>query len=187
MWADLELEPSVWGTGAASLLDYTVKGATHRRVQLRASRQAPGWFALGVGCRPALWERPADLPGPAAAATGLQSAEMRWASTHEAWLVEQHRPARRRTADFAIDLPPCMRPGKRSRLSVHERIALRHEQQQVPPAEAQPPGAGQPQGPHALLLDDSVDAAARAPLPDDAPLAVTHKAQRAFWMDSLHF
>ena len=106
---------------------------------------------------------------------------MRWASTHEARLMEQHRPARRRTADFAIDLPPCMRPGKRSRLSVHERIALRHEQQQVPPAEAQPPGAGQPQGPHALLLDDSVDAAARAPLPDDAPLAVTHKAQRAFW------
>ena len=181
-WADLVVEPSVWGTASTSILDYTVKEASQRRIHLRAKREVPGWFELGVGCRPALWELPADVPGPAAVTTGLQAAELRWQSSHDRRLLEQQQPRHRRTAEFAIELPPCMRPGKRSRLSVHERLALRHEQQQVPPAEAQPPGVGVgQQGPHALPADDTVDTAAPTPVAEGDPSADIHKAQRAFW------
>ena len=181
LWADAVLDPSVWGIGTTSLLDFTVKQACQRRIQLRALQEVPGWFVPGVGCRPALWDLPADLPGPAAATTGLQLAEMRWESSHDRRLVEQQHPSRRRSAEFLIELPSCMRPGKRQRLSVHERLALRHEQLQVPPAEAQPPGASQ-RGPHALPSDDTLDAAAPAPPPaEGGPLAAVRTAQRAFW------
>jgi hypothetical protein len=180
-WTAVTLDSSAWGHGTASLCSFTVKAATQRGIQLRAARLAPRWFVLGAGCRPALWSLPTDEPGPAAADTGLQALELRWASSYDRRRDEERQPRARRAAEFEVELLPCQRPGQRTRLSVHARLAARQQQQQAPPDE-QPagPAAGQqqqeqPQGPSYPLQDDVLDAA--APTPHGA----VRPAQRAFW------
>jgi hypothetical protein len=175
-WNDVIVDPAVWGYGSIPLCSFTVKAATQRCIQLRAARLAPRWFAIGSGCRPALWTLPSDEPGPAAAATGLQAAELRWQSSFDRRSLEEQQPRGRRAAEFEVDLLPCQRPGKRSRLSVHARLAARQQQQLAPPVE-QPAGAGQRQqqaSPYPLQ-DDVRDAGA------PAPRTAEHAAQRAFW------
>lgn len=177
-WADITVDPVVWGHGSVPLCSFTVKAATQRCIQLRAARLAPRWFAIGAGCRPALWSLPSDEAGPAAAATGLQAVELRWASSYDRRRLAEEQPRTRRAAEFEVDLLPCQRPGKRTRLSVHARLAARQQQQAAPVAEqAAGHGAGQPpqQGPSYPLQDDVLDAAATTPR--DAE----RQAQRAFW------
>lgn len=179
-WEDLAVDPSVWGHGNTCLLSYTVKAATCRRILLRAVAAAPRYFSLGAGYRPALWPLPGGEPGPSAAATGLQAAELRWESSHRRRLEEEARPAtRRRAAEHTVSLLDCQRPGKRTRLGVHARLALR-EEQRLEPAEQPQHARRQAQRRHAPLPDDTTDALALA-APPDGPTAADSQAQQAHW------
>lgn len=176
-WSEVLVDPSVWGFGGVSLGDYTVRAATQRRAQLRAARESPGFYTVGVGCRPALWPLPAGVPGPSAASTGLQALELRWAASHDAALQAPAGRRRRRAEEWVVELLPCQQPGKRQRLGVFERLERRGEFE----AERQQQGGPQ-RGPAApvvavasapvLLQDDTVDAA--------APPAATEAEQAEF-------
>ena len=70
-WSDVQVDPSVWGFGPdLGLLQYAVREATRRLVQLKC-RSQPGWVP-GLGVRPRLWR---DSEGCLAPATGLQQLE----------------------------------------------------------------------------------------------------------------
>lgn len=61
-WDRIDVDPSVWCLGSATVLTYEVKLATARIIQWHC-RHAPGWTA-GAGIRPKLWGETAGL-GPA--------------------------------------------------------------------------------------------------------------------------
>ena len=61
-WADIQVDPTVWGIGDNALLTYEVKNGTARIIQWRC-RSAPGWVP-GAGIRPKLWG-PQGGSGPA--------------------------------------------------------------------------------------------------------------------------
>jgi exonuclease III len=72
-WGEVLVDPSVWGFGPdLGLLQYAVREATRRLVQLKCRSQR-GWVP-GLGVRPRLWR---DSEGNLAAATGLQQLEAR--------------------------------------------------------------------------------------------------------------
>ena len=72
-WEEVQVDPSVWGFGeAGGVLQYTVKAATQRLLQLKCS-SLPGWVP-GCGMRPRLWR---DQEGALAPATALQDQEAR--------------------------------------------------------------------------------------------------------------
>ena len=72
-WGEVQVGPSVWGFGPdLGLLQYTVREATRRLVQLKCS-SLPGWVP-GCGMRPRLWR---DSEGNLAPTTGLQDLEAR--------------------------------------------------------------------------------------------------------------
>lgn len=188
-WTEVLVDPTVWGYGQHRLTEYRVRTATQRRVQLRAADRSPHFYSVGVGCRPALWPLPAAVPGPAAAADGLQALEARWASSHELAL---HARAvnRRRTAEFVVELLPCQQPGKRPRLGVHERLQRRAQQEEERRQQGGDQQQGEAQGgqaapaaaaaaPRGLLQDDTVDAAAPAAATEEA--RAEHRAIRAAW------
>lgn len=175
-WEGVVVDPTVWGWERSdeSLCTFTVRAATQRRVQLRARQRCGAWYLPGAGCRPALFPLPAGAPGPSCAATGLQALELRWASSHEARQAEQRRP-RRRAAEFEVELLPCQQPGLRRRLCVHERLAVRREQEQAPPV----PGPAPPPPPYPLQ-DDVLDAA-KVPPPASPAEEAERQAVRAVW------
>jgi hypothetical protein len=71
LWGDVQIDPSVWGFGTgAGLLQYAVRDATRRLVQLRC-RYQPGWVP-GLGMRPRIWR---NSDGDLAPATGLSQLE----------------------------------------------------------------------------------------------------------------
>lgn len=189
-WTEVLVDPTVWGIGKLNLAQYTVRAATQRRVQLRAAVEYPHFYRVGVGCRPVLWPLPAAVPGPAAAADGLQVLELRWASLHEEAL-RAPRNGRRRAAEYEVELLPCQQPGKRPRLAVHERLLRRvqeeEERRQHGEVQRQHEGAqGGPAAPAAaaaaprgLLQDDTVDAA--APVAATEEERAENRAVRAAW------
>ena len=112
-WSEVVVDPTVWGMGKHDLCSFTVRCATQRRIQLRAQHEAGAWYTPGVGCRPALWAPPAGAPSSSRPSTGLQVLEGRWLSSYERGVAEQQRPPdRRRSAEWAVELLPCQRPGK---------------------------------------------------------------------------
>jgi hypothetical protein len=162
-WPDVQVDPGVWGHGAASLPAFTVKAAAVRRVQLRAAQEGQGWYTLGAGWRPALWDPPPGAASSSVQRSGLDALEARW---QHSYLQAGLARGRRRAADFEVQLLPCQNPGKRQRLGVHERLAARAV---VPEAvlQARPLGGGP--GP-----DDVTDAAAPT-----LPACEAEQAQRA--------
>ena len=167
-WATVLLDPSKWGWGQTDLLSFLVKDVTLRRTRLRAVREAGGWYSLTGGCRPRVWDAPAGVPGPSAAATGLQLLSHTWAGTHAQRLAAGQGRNRRRAAEFEVALLPCQLPGKRQRLGVYERCLARQA--------AAPPGPTTPsRAPECPAPDDTVDLAATG---DRSP---TDKAQHAAW------
>lgn len=61
-WANIQVDPTVWGVGENALLTYEVKNGTARIIQWQC-RSAPGWVP-GAGLRPKLWGPQAGA-GPA--------------------------------------------------------------------------------------------------------------------------
>lgn len=182
-WSEVLVDPSTWGFGQTTLVGYTVRSATLRRVQLRAAREEPNFYRVGVGCRPALWALPAGVPGPSSATTGLQAMELRWAASHDA--VLRAPPGRRRpTREWEVEVLPCQQPGKRPRLSVHQRVERRQEEE----AERRQQGMrlGAPPAPaaaaalHVPLQDDTVDATAPPGAPEQEE--AEWRAARAAWV-----
>ncbi len=176
-WESVLLDPSVWGHGDVPLTSFTVKAVAQRRIQVRAQQEAGGWFAIGDGCRPALWDPPAGAAGGSAARTGLATLEGRWATSWERAAAAAAHP-RRRTAEYVVELLPCQQPGKRPRLGVHERLAQRAAEAAAPPAAAAAAAAAPPQ-PRVPQQDDELDAA--APPADPAVDADALAAQRRVW------
>ncbi len=182
-WSEVLVDPTVWGFGKLHLAQYTVRAATQRRAQLRAAVEYPGFYSVGVGCRPALWPLPAAVPGPAAADTGLQALEMRWAASHEMALHAPHGQ-RRRAAEWEVALLPCQQPGKRQRLGVHERLQHRAEQEAERRQQGEALGglaapAAPAAAPRGLPQDDTVDAA--APVAATPEVRAEDRAVRAAW------
>jgi exonuclease III len=69
-WAEVKVDPTVWGFGKMGLLQYTVKAATQRLVRANC-RGEKGWVP-GWGMRPRLWR---DEDGNLSPATGLEQLE----------------------------------------------------------------------------------------------------------------
>jgi len=73
-WTDVRVDPSVWGVAGASLLDFSVRAAYARAVEVRcATAGAPNGYEPGVGVRPRLWRRASGEL--AVGAAGLQERE----------------------------------------------------------------------------------------------------------------
>lgn len=160
-WSDVQVDPSVWGHGEASLLDFTVKAAAVRRAQLRAAAEGKGWYLPGGGWCPSLWDRPPGAAPSSSTISGLAALEQHWCAEHAAQLHGQ-RP---RAADFVPPPPAWMRSpaaGKRPREGVFERVAKRRAAAAAVVVEGPAPGA-------AAADSDEMDVAAPDP---DAPAAV---------------
>ena len=121
-WPHVQVDPSVWGHGDQALPWFTVRAAAVRRVRLRAAQEGEGWFTLGVGWRPALWDPPPGAGASSVRRSGLEIMEARWALSFE---QAGRGRGRRRAAEFQVELLPCQQPGKRQRLGLHERMAAR--------------------------------------------------------------
>ena len=75
-WDSVQIDPSVWCLGSATLLTYEVKLATSRIIQWHC-RKAPGWVP-GAGLRPKLWgEGGGSGPALVSAATNIASRQKR--------------------------------------------------------------------------------------------------------------
>lgn len=175
-WTEVVVDPSVWGHGEASLCHFTVRAATQRRIELRARQRHPDWYVPGAGARPRLWPLPAGVPGPAAALTGLQSLELRWASSFDRRRLEG-TAARRRSAEFEVELLPCQRPGKRPRLGVFDRLAAAA----VAAAEREPAPVAPRRLPPWPLQDDDVRDSTAVPAPASLEEAQARQSVRGVW------
>ncbi|KAF8072703.1 Transposon TX1 [Scenedesmus sp. PABB004] len=87
-WPDVRVDPSVWGLGhAATVMQFTVRGATLRLLQLRCAREvtpAGGWTP-GVGCVPGLWRAGYGQACPASAIARREAGQKRsWAERQRA-------------------------------------------------------------------------------------------------------
>jgi len=84
-FASVAVDPSVWGFGGGiGVLQFTVRHATQRLLQLQCARQLyPGWEP-GVGMRPRLWR---DAQGREAPAAGLRQLEAGQKRSFEAMLA----------------------------------------------------------------------------------------------------
>ena len=75
-WDRIQIDPSVWSLGSATLLTYEVKLATFRIIQW-LWRKAPGWVP-GAGLRPKLWgEGGGSGPALVSAVTNIASRQKR--------------------------------------------------------------------------------------------------------------
>ena len=75
-WDSIQIDPSVWCLGSATLLTYEVKLATSRIIQWHC-RKAPGWVP-GAGLRPKLWgEGGGSGPALVSAVTNIASRQKR--------------------------------------------------------------------------------------------------------------
>ncbi|KAF8064476.1 Retrovirus-related Pol polyprotein from transposon TNT 1-94 [Scenedesmus sp. PABB004] len=85
-WPGVRVDPSVWGLGhAATVMQFTVRGATLRLLQLRCAREvtpARGWTP-GVGCVPGLWRAGYGQACPASAIARREAGRKR------SWAVRQ--------------------------------------------------------------------------------------------------
>lgn len=167
-WPSVQVDPSVWGHGEKAIPAFTVKAAAARRVRLRAAKEGEGWYTLGAGWRPAVWDPPPNASGGSVRLSGLATLEARWALSYTR---AGQAGSRQRAAEFAVQLLPCQQPGKRQRLGVHDRLAVRAAL------------AASPSSPAALMggrQDDVADAAAPMP-PATVEEGEEQAAVRAAW------
>ena len=76
VWDRIQIDPSVWSLGSATLLTYEVKLATSRIIQWHC-RKAPGWVPW-AGLRPKLWgEGWGSGPALVSAVTNIASRQKR--------------------------------------------------------------------------------------------------------------
>ena len=84
-WTELQVDPSIWGHGGKGVLQYTVKEAAVRRVQLRALQELPGgWYIPKVGLYPPIWDPPLEAPASLQGHMGLSAMEQRWGEAYTA-------------------------------------------------------------------------------------------------------
>jgi hypothetical protein len=90
-WEEVLVDPSVWGFGeVGGVLQYTVKAATQRLLQIKCS-SLPGWVP-GYGMRPRLWR---DQEGALAPDTALQDLEARHKRKFAEMMQQGFRPSSR--------------------------------------------------------------------------------------------
>ena len=183
-WSDVQVDPSVWGWGEQPLPAFTVKAAAVRQVQMRAAAKGDGWYAVGVGRRPKLWDPPAGAPGGSEQHSGLQRMETLWQHDYEVAVRQassRGRAGGRRAAEFQVEVHPCQRLGQRQpRAGVWTRVAARKAA-----GEAGAGGGGaaarlRRRAAPSLQADDTKDAAAKTEPASEAE-RTTHAAVRGVW------
>jgi len=131
VWSQVQVDASLWGFGATSLLRYRVSEAAERARVLRFRTIFVG-YVPGDAIRPRAWPAP-PAAGPWADLRPLMATEAEWVESVEAG---GHRGMQQRTnAEWEAGVLPArwMQPRGPPRVPVYERVARRGDDDAAQP------------------------------------------------------